>query len=90
MHTGLNTTHFDVCLNSFQNETTPLDEYVWRDDGAFTWEEKGSYRYNGVTVYFVNMTSQIWMDGMDTLINIHVNLNIMISTKSRSMFVIIC
>ena len=49
-----------TCL---QDVTTGLDEYVHREDGAFTWEEIGSYEMNVSTVYFINMTSQVWMDG---------------------------
>ena len=42
---------------------TPLDEYVFSDDGAYSYEEVAAYTYDGVTVYIYNMTSQIWFDG---------------------------
>ena len=29
----------------------------------FTWRELGMYQYDMVDVYFVNMTSQRWLDG---------------------------
>ena len=45
---------------------TPLDEYVFSDDGAYAYEEITFYEYNGVTVYVYNMTSQIWFDGNET------------------------
>ena len=42
---------------------TPLDDYVFSDDGVYSYEEVTSYEYSGVTVYIYNMTSQIWFDG---------------------------
>jgi PhoPQ-activated pathogenicity-related protein len=41
---------------------TPLDEYVHRDDGYFSWEELASYRFDTGTVYVINMTSQKYQD----------------------------
>jgi len=43
------------------DDPTELDDYVWADDGEFKWEVIGQERYNFVTLYFVNMTSQRWM-----------------------------
>ncbi len=54
-------------LGFLQDVVTPLDEYVFSDDGAYSFEELVSYRYNGVTVYVYNMTSQIWFDGTNVL-----------------------
>jgi PhoPQ-activated pathogenicity-related protein len=39
---------------------TPLDQYVHSDDGHYDWFDVASYRYNGVTLYIVNMTSQLY------------------------------
>jgi PhoPQ-activated pathogenicity-related protein len=39
---------------------TVLDQYVHKDDGHFHYEEVLSYNLPGVTVYVVNMTSQLW------------------------------
>ena len=50
-------------LPQLQDVTTPLDEYVFSDDGAYSFEELAAYSYDGVTVYIYNMTSQIWFDG---------------------------
>ena len=41
---------------------TPLDEYVHRDDGFFSWTEVASYNFDGVTMYIINMTSQKYQD----------------------------
>lgn len=37
---------------------TDIDEYVHREDGAFSWYEVASYNYDNVTLYLINMTSQ--------------------------------
>ena len=50
-------------LPQLQDVMTPLDEYVFSDDGTYSYEEVASYSYDGVTVYIYNMTSQIWFDG---------------------------
>jgi PhoPQ-activated pathogenicity-related protein len=39
---------------------TNLDQYVQSDDGHYSWNEIASYNYEGVTVYIVNMTSQMY------------------------------
>ena len=40
-----------------------LDEYVHREDGAWTYNILDTYRYRDVSVVMVNMTSQRWLDG---------------------------
>ena len=49
-----------ICL---KDEETDLDRYVHGDDGYFNWTEIESYRYDGVTVFILNMMSQKWQDG---------------------------
>ena len=46
-----------------QDVQTALDEYVHRDDEAWTWTVKTKYTYRNADVYMVNMTSQNWMAG---------------------------
>jgi PhoPQ-activated pathogenicity-related protein len=41
-------------------DETPLDTYVQRDDGYFSWQYLATYDYDGVSVHIVNMTSQMW------------------------------
>jgi PhoPQ-activated pathogenicity-related protein len=40
---------------------TDLDEYVQSDDGYFDWTVLTSYDYDGVTLYILNMTSQLYI-----------------------------
>jgi len=40
----------------------PLNDYVHRNDGAFSWMEYSSTIQNGHTTYYLNMTSQRWYD----------------------------
>ena len=40
-----------------------IDDYVNFDDGYFSWEEVYEYRFEGVTLYMANMTSQKWLNG---------------------------
>ena len=54
-----------------QDDVTPLDEYVWRDDGYFSYFEKDVFYEDGVTIYAYNMTSQIWMTGQYS-IQVHI------------------
>jgi hypothetical protein len=55
-----------ACSNKhgFQDDVTPLDEYVQTDDGFYHWEYLLQHEYEGVTVYMVNMTSQQYQDGI--------------------------
>ena len=46
-----------------QDVETALDAYVNSDDGYYSWEEIATYRYEGVSVTVINMTSQKWMTG---------------------------
>lgn len=39
---------------------TALDQYVHSDDGHYSWTELASYNYDGVTLYVINMTSQLY------------------------------
>ena len=50
-----------MILSSIQDDPTELDEYVHMDDGYWSWEVIGEERYQYVTVYHINMTSQRWM-----------------------------
>lgn len=41
---------------------TPLDDYVYRDDGMFKYAEiREPFWGESATIYFVNMTSQRWL-----------------------------
>lgn len=43
--------------------TSPaLKNYVYKDDGAFTWSERGKAETDDVTVYDLALTSQKWRD----------------------------
>ena len=43
---------------------TPLDDYVQRDDGVFSYSEvREPFWGDTSTLYFVNMTSQRWLTG---------------------------
>ena len=42
---------------------THLDEYVFRDDGMFSWYLHDVLYFQNVRVLLVNMTSQRWLDG---------------------------
>lgn len=46
-----------------KDEVTDLDAYVHSNDGFFRWTEIDSHRFDGVTLYIVNMTSQRWQTG---------------------------
>nr|XP_039256779.1 autocrine proliferation repressor protein A-like [Styela clava] len=48
--------------------STPLDDYVWKDDGYFKYEllRDRTYKSPGVTSYTLNMTSQRWLTDADT------------------------
>ena len=45
-----------------------IDDYVNFDDGYFSWEEIYEYRFDGVTLYMANMTSQKWLNGQNLLV----------------------
>lgn len=47
----------------FQDDWTELDEYVWNEDGAYSYTYLTTYEYDGVTLYMYNMTSQYYLDG---------------------------
>lgn len=57
-----------VCALVFAHvSATPLDDYVWADDGAYSWVDLGDeYVLHGKlggrswTGYTLNMTSQRW------------------------------
>lgn len=51
-----------------QDTITPLDDYVNRDDGMFSWYIHDEIQYQNVRVLLVNMTSQRWLNGTRTLI----------------------
>lgn len=46
------------------DEKNALDEYVWKDDGHYSYQILDSYRSvsNESTIYLLNMTSQKWLD----------------------------
>jgi hypothetical protein len=46
-----------------QEQSTPLDEYVFSDDGMFTYNLLASYEKGDHLLLVFNMTSQQWMDG---------------------------
>ena len=49
--------------NGTENPCTPLDEYVWRDDGAFSYEMiSKNENHRGVTGYAYKMYSQKWLN----------------------------
>jgi hypothetical protein len=50
-----------LLLSSIQDNPTELDDYVHMDDGYWSWEVIGEERFEYVTVYQLNMTSQRWM-----------------------------
>lgn len=56
----------DPCPDSragMENACTPMDEYVWRDDGAFSYElVSQNDNYRGVTGYGYKMYSQTWLN----------------------------
>ena len=41
-----------------------MDEYVFRDDGMFSWYLHDVLYFQNVRVLLVNMTSQRWLDGI--------------------------
>jgi len=46
--------------------STPLDDYVWKDDGMFNYTVLHDWTYkspSGRTSYLLNMTSQRWLTG---------------------------
>lgn len=51
------------------SSATPLDDYVWKDDGKFEWalssSWRGSWLGKGYTGYQLNMTSQQWLTDAD-------------------------
>ena len=51
-----------------QDTITPLDDYVNRDDGMFSWYIHDEIQYQNVRVLLVNMTSQRWLNGTRALI----------------------
>jgi hypothetical protein len=50
-------------LSSFQEDVTPLDEYVNLDDGFWSYDVIQSYDEGDHWLYVLNMTSQKWQDG---------------------------
>ena len=48
-----------------------MDEYVQSDDGYYSWTEIDEIRYDGVTMYVLNMTSQKWQDGIRAIVALH-------------------
>ena len=65
-----------------QDDVTPLDEYVWRDDGYFSYFEKDVFYEDGVTIYAYNMTSQIWMTGQYSIQYYTCEVNIVIKSAN--------
>ena len=41
---------------------TPLDDYVNKQDGSYKYEIINTIKVNGFTQYFLNMTSQTWLN----------------------------
>jgi|688.fasta_scaffold774253_1 hypothetical protein len=44
-------------------KSTPLDDYVNAPDPHYGYEIIQTYNMTGYTVYILNFTSQIWLDG---------------------------
>ena len=43
---------------------TPLDDYVNKYDPTYRYEDTGiTFRGDGFTSYYINMTSQTWLSG---------------------------
>ena len=65
-------------------ETTPLDDYVWRKDDAYSWEQvEGAVFEDDWTIsYVINSTSQVWLNS--TILNEYVwwHLNVVILPKT--------
>ena len=57
-------------LSSFlvQVESTPLDDYVNKPDPTYRYEDLGNpFKGEGYTSYFINLTSQTWLSGMQMI-----------------------
>lgn len=49
----------------FRVESTPLDDYVNKPDPTYKYEDLGNpWKGDGYTSYFINLTSQTWLSGM--------------------------
>ena len=47
--------------------STPLDDYVNKPDPTYRYEDLGNpWKGDGYTSYFINLTSQTWLSGMQT------------------------
>jgi len=65
-------------------EKTPLDNYVWQKDDAYSWEQvEGAIFEDEWTIsYVINSTSQVWLNS--TILNEYVwwHLNVVILPKT--------
>ena len=62
---GLLVCHTACLPSSRPQATTPLDDYVNKPDSTYEYRDMGnSYRGDGYTSYFINMTSQTWLSRM--------------------------
>lgn len=43
--------------------STPLDDYVFAPDPHYGYELIQTYEMTGYTIYVLNLTSQMWLDG---------------------------
>lgn len=53
-------------------ESTPLDDYVNKPDPTYKYEDLGNpWKGDGYTSYFINLTSQTWLSGMQNKTSIN-------------------
>ena len=55
--------------------STPLDDYVFAPDPHYGYEIIETYNMTGYTVYILNFTSQIWLDGKKARLISNLQLN---------------